>query len=326
MNNEEAIQILLLKSEQQVKTINMLNSQLEISNNEKSELRLQIIALQNDNMTLRREKDGLYFQIKQLQKQLANQDQNKDIQIGQENKPGQVFKQEIPKFNISKQKQEFIEQEHKRLLDENGKLLQEIQDFQGQLQSKSLIIEQLQHQIQEIQNEINFKEALIKKKDYHILEYEKKITNIQDVHQEKLNGLQYQLQKMRDYMLQSYQENGSDNQNNQAIFSKLIQNTGNVEQNANKILINDQQQIQQPQHSIPQLSQLPLSAERYNTEINELQAQSSGRHHIKQSTNNPGQMRQSNEQNTFQLNTVQSEFSNQSQPKVSERFKNSDYN
>ncbi|CAD8062243.1 unnamed protein product [Paramecium primaurelia] len=326
MDNEEAVQILILKSEQQIKMINMLNSQLEKSNNEKSELRFQLIALQNDNMTLRREKEGLYFQLEQLQKQLTNFDQKKDNQIVQSNLVEQSLEQENKRNDSAQIKQELFEKEYHKLLNENSKILQTVQDLQGKNQLQSIKIEQLQHQVLEIQNEINFKEALIQKKDHHIQEYEKQISHIIDVYQEKIFGLEHQLQKMRDFMLQSYQQNGHDNQNNQPEISKLILNTENMNQNANILLRNDQQQRQQPQNSVPPLQQLPLSAERFNTDINELQAQSSGRHQIKQSINNPGQMRQSNEQNTFQFNTVQSEFSSISQPKVSERFKYSDYN
>ncbi|CAD8156747.1 unnamed protein product [Paramecium octaurelia] len=327
MDNEEAVQILILKSQQQVKMVNMLNSQLEKSNNEKSELRFQLIALQNDNMTLRREKEGLHFQLEQLSKQLMNNDQKKDAQIGQSNLVEQSLQQQDNRKNDSSQiKQELIEKEYQKLLNENTKVLKTVQDLEGKNQLQAIKIEQLQHQILEIQNEVNFKEALIKKKDNHIQDYERRISHLIDSHQEQIFGMEHQIQKMRDYMLQSYHQNGIENQNHQVEMSKLLFNTGNSNQNTNILLKNDQQQKQLPQNSIPPLQQLPLSGERFNTDINELQAPSSGRQQAKQSTANPGQMRQSNEQNTFQLNTVQSEFSSISQPKVSERFKNSDYN
>ncbi|CAK72051.1 unnamed protein product (macronuclear) [Paramecium tetraurelia] len=326
MNNEEAVQILMLKSEQQVKMINMLNSQLEKSNSEKSELRFQLMAVQNDNMTLRREKEGLHFQLEQLSKQLMNNDSKKDVQIGYSNLVEQTSQQDNRKNDQSQIKQELIEKEYHKLLNENSKVLKTVQDLEGKNQLQAMKIEQLQHQILEIQNEVNFKEALIKKKDNHIQDYERRISHLIDQHQEQIFGKEQQIQKMRDYMLQSYQQNGTENQNHQVEMSKLLFNTGNQNQNANILLKNDQQQKQLQQNYIPPLQQLPLSGERLNTDINELQAQSSGRQQAKQSTANPGQMRQSNEQNTFQLNTVQSEFSSISQPKVSERFKNSDYN
>ncbi|TNV74582.1 hypothetical protein FGO68_gene4117 [Halteria grandinella] len=208
MEKDDALKIMMLKAEQQINTIHFLNKSLELSNNEKQELRMQVriyrliklLSLNNDNLILRREKDSLSFQAQQLQNQidhLQQQDQ-KIAQTSEKNSSDQQNSKLTPSYL-------FLQQEYQKVMEDNSQLKIILQELRNSLQSEQLLNQSLKFENEKQMTDIKHYQDIIKYKEKHLLNLELQLKCQQEAYQEQIDSLSSKLFFQKQNLLQQPQ-------------------------------------------------------------------------------------------------------------------------